>query len=776
MPRSSVWIQRFLAERENQFFCEVDLNFAQEKHVQTGFVEQVTYFRYALQRIFDVENTEVKKWAYRKREILKEDTKTIYGLIHARYILSMSGQYKMMEKYKAAQFGKCPRTQCKGCAVLPIGLSDQKGVDTVKVYCPKCTQIYNPTNKIYKLIDGAYFGTVFPHLFFMVLPEYKPDICPDITPNTPEMWGFKLKDGWHDHSMEMKQDQIAEYLKFQEIEKTMQTELQGVIDDVQKELDHQSKRVWDELKAELKRTNKDTKDKPVRSSQTREQIQALLRGDEDQKELENNETTKTKTSVFKAFVGLDLGTHTTKIAYSVPTDDTIHILMQTNTAVLLEANGELKGFGEHALSGYMQTKDDVSELLFFERYMRHFYSKNEVEQVTAFNGTQFSLSSLVIETFKYLTQETIHLLQQRNINVKDAKDISWVICVPSSYSHYENIKQRMFKYATDAGLAHVSCKSSTYCAALTVRDAIKDFVWSHKIKYSKYVVMDAGGCSVDFSCDEVMNTRIKNILDVSGSDRWGDAVLDDIFIDILCAMFGKECMDRFKVREPAVYLQLLCVFREAKVSYYFHHEWGSVQLPVRFVDYVKDNIRNMEEHVKAFEYNEWTQGFVLRDGCWLDIHHNIWIHELFDKVVNEMMDHLDALVSDEKMKLCQYIYVVGGFGDNHYVQKRLKEAYNDFTKYKLDIVIPKHTILSVVQGAAKVARDEGFAYVPPKQEEQEEKEIKSDDRCYHCDHVFNVKRLRCGGCKQVVYCSAACQRSNWKQHQTDCKEWRKQNE
>ena len=44
----------------------------------------------------------------------------------------------------------------------------------VHIFCPMCRDIFTPRSSRSASVDGAFFGTTFPHLFLMTFPELIP--------------------------------------------------------------------------------------------------------------------------------------------------------------------------------------------------------------------------------------------------------------------------------------------------------------------------------------------------------------------------------------------------------------------------------------------------------------------------------------------------------------------------------------------------------------------------------------------------------------------------
>jgi casein kinase II subunit beta len=193
------WIQWFCGLKGHEMFCEVERSYIEDGFNLYGLRACVPNFSDCLDLILDRIGPDDSDDSH-----LTQSACTLYGLIHARYIITAHGLDAMYNKYAAKEFGTCPLIQCNAQPVLPVGLKDEMGADTVKIFCPKCQCVYHPppircrsghhgpNNSGSGAVDGAAFGTTFPHLFLMTFNNLVPDILSSESTFVPRVFGFRV--------------------------------------------------------------------------------------------------------------------------------------------------------------------------------------------------------------------------------------------------------------------------------------------------------------------------------------------------------------------------------------------------------------------------------------------------------------------------------------------------------------------------------------------------------------------------------------------------------
>lgn len=187
------WITQHCMRKGYNFYSRIPEEFIEDSFNLTGLIEMVPYYEQALLIVLDGKYNNIVANRMNRlaptAEAVERSAQILYGLVHARYVMTAEGIASIRSRYLNREYGRCPRVFCDGANVLPIGLADNMNVDTVKVFCPQCNDVYE--SKMC-LLDGAYFGTGLPHMLFMIHPELRPK--PLHTQFEARLFGFKLRD------------------------------------------------------------------------------------------------------------------------------------------------------------------------------------------------------------------------------------------------------------------------------------------------------------------------------------------------------------------------------------------------------------------------------------------------------------------------------------------------------------------------------------------------------------------------------------------------------
>ena len=183
------WVQDFLSKPESRYFVRIDEEFLANSFNVYGLKQKVSHFAAAYELL--------RRNKFNPRDdpnvTLQEvsaQAEILYGLLHARFIITKPGLHLMLEKYQKGEFQTCPRVFCRGTQCLPYGIADEPGKERIKMYCPCCCDIYNVTAPELAEVDGAYFGPSWVHMFLHKHRQLVPKDPPRVY--VPKIFGFRI--------------------------------------------------------------------------------------------------------------------------------------------------------------------------------------------------------------------------------------------------------------------------------------------------------------------------------------------------------------------------------------------------------------------------------------------------------------------------------------------------------------------------------------------------------------------------------------------------------
>ena len=180
-----LYVDYILRQPQSKYFVKVDMDYLTKngEHVRKSY--NFLNFEESYAALFKKQSEAINL----NPDILLQSY-IVYGLIHAKFLMTEAGQTKMIEKFKKQEFPSCPRVLCNHFTCFPYGSSAILGEQPMKLFCPNCTDIYLRTNNESLNIDGAFFGPFWIH----TLMRRHPEIVNSQPPETyvPRIYGFRI--------------------------------------------------------------------------------------------------------------------------------------------------------------------------------------------------------------------------------------------------------------------------------------------------------------------------------------------------------------------------------------------------------------------------------------------------------------------------------------------------------------------------------------------------------------------------------------------------------
>jgi len=495
---------------------------------------------------------------------------------------------------------------------------------------------------------------------------------------------------------------------------------------------------------------------------------------------------------FKVIVAIDFGTHGTGLGYAIVPydengdsdskqepeiytrqdwcDNTDH---KIKTDILLKANGEFIAFGDKALQQYTKMDDDENEYyssspseneeneekeneqarhkrmeerlrnrkMLFESFKMVLYEKSAndddgdiCEKLKCSDGIRsYPTKRVFVAALKFIKASIFEVFQKKSISLPNGiDDVQWILTVPAIWS--DRAKHKMEAWAIRAELInrnifnHLRIVYEPDCASISCQSE------SAFKTGERYILIDAGGGTVDIACHQVKGEySMEEIYHPTGG-AWGSDYIDRHFEALLNEIFGEAVIRHFKEAHNAPFTALLDNFRKAKMSFFnkADEEFHRVRINNEFVEAVTKKlppaIEQMlaEQDIDETDMDYYTHalqkivenaapfgldvGHVKGNDSYLFFSTTVWQQYLFDLVINPMIEHVQKLIvtlenapdKNGHVAPLQYICIAGGLASSPYFQHRMHNTFGKGSKYSLSIRVPLKPILSVVDGALRL--------------------------------------------------------------------------
>ncbi|XP_064601145.1 LOW QUALITY PROTEIN: heat shock 70 kDa protein 12B-like [Liolophura sinensis] len=340
-------------------------------------------------------------------------------------------------------------------------------------------------------------------------------------------------------------------------------------------------------------------------------------------------------------------------------DNHLQTSYKTPTSVLIDPYGDFHSFGYEAETNYSQLAKNKEEKnwLLFRRFKMNLY-KSQVSM---------------------------------DLEISHGPDI------PSLSMRYLYMRKAALQSGILGDQLAISLEpeaASIFCQSLLANSRSDDeFCDADDISRngSRYIVVDAGGGTVDTTVHEVMLSGDLKELHKASGGGWGGTQVDDQFTELLSRIFTVKVMKEFGKHHKSDWLELEKEFEinkrrissndEQKFTFRLPaslHETFSFQSKCSLEDQVAES--GLSRDVRLTGDKMRISGKVMQS--------------LMKPTIQKISTHVETLMADPKCRGISHILLVGGFSESPLLQEEFRKNFRS-----VNVVTPLDAVLSVVKGA-----------------------------------------------------------------------------
>lgn len=429
---------------------------------------------------------------------------------------------------------------------------------------------------------------------------------------------------------------------------------------------------------------------------------------------------------FEVVAAIDFGTTYSGYAYSMTDDykkDKLNISSatwksatmispKTPTSVLLDSDKALVAFGYDAESEYtlLAEKNEHEDFYYFRRFKMELFNEIRDSKLTLkttirdINNKRLPAIDVFAHAIGYLQKHLLDHLNNRGMEIIHQHKIHWVLTIPAIWD--DPAKQFMREAAKRANIPSENLTmalepeaASIYCKHLSLEQGQDQKGFSVFQEGSRYLVLDAGGGTVDITIHEIQKDGRIRELELASGGPWGGTYVDKAFYKVLSEILGSKEFETYK-REHA--LDVMEIYREFELQKRFLEsecEQGEQKTPSRNIT-IKMPV-TLKNYCKQIHHKD-IQVVTSEASCGEGLTWNLdklrisskRLSDMFSEVCDDIVKHITKLLESSKVKGTKTILMVGGFSESQFLEGKIRSSFPD-----MDVVVPKEAGLAVLKGA-----------------------------------------------------------------------------
>ncbi|KAL3879590.1 hypothetical protein ACJMK2_031879 [Sinanodonta woodiana] len=381
------------------------------------------------------------------------------------------------------------------------------------------------------------------------------------------------------------------------------------------------------------------------------------------------------------------------------------ISMKAPTTVLIKPDARtLDSFGYEAETKYSElASEDNNEhkrWYYFRRFKMMLHEKVGLDRnIDLEDETQKSMKAKTVFSLviRYLKEDMLKNIKGRLSSEHITEDeITWVLTVPAIWT--DAAKQFMREAAVEAGIKNGNLKialepetASIFCRLLPLEKMIEGGGSISFKPGSVYMVLDAGGGTIDITVHEVLSDgQLKECHKASGG-AWGGTQVDEAYRQFLISLVGNPVFRRFQVENKEDYLDM---FRDFETKKREIAPDKDTKVTIRLPSSLKEIFETEygEDLRTAIMQTKYANEVSL-NGDKLRINATI-MKNLFSSAIQSTVSHVKELMKDKIVRKVSIILMVGGFSESKMLQNAIRSSFRN-----VKVIIPQEAGLVILKGA-----------------------------------------------------------------------------